>query len=291
MIVVVGCLFADWMLMPLHKKAHVAQIRTEVFSLESAIANFKMRFGMDPPSSVTFHSTKQGWEADRKSREAIRQLWPTFDFETCGGMYNVPADGIRLKGAECLVFFLGGVIDPVAGVPVGFSKNDANPFIVEWNHHPPLFEFVQSRFVDFDHDGFHEFLDPYPGQTKPYLYISSNEGRGYDPADFGGAMRDIYRTGSSPDAKPWKPAGFQIISPGTDHEYGSGGVYDPESVELANDSGRKAEFDNVTNFAPGVLVHEPTSTIIEFGLAPLLGLLLLAALVGWCCWFTICRRP
>jgi hypothetical protein len=145
--------------------------------------------------------------------------------------------------------------------------------------------------IDLDQDGFHEFLDLLRGQSKPYLYISSNDGQGYDPADFDGAMQDIYRTGSSPDSQPWKPKGFQIISPGPDHEYGTGGVYDPESPVLANDSHRKAEWDNTTNFSSGVLVHEPSSFIIEFGFAPFLGLLLLVAWVGWSCWFTICRRP
>ncbi len=284
--------FTIWVSAPVKKAARVAQVRVEIYSLESALAKFKAMYGIDPPSSVTFYSTRQGWDADRRSRNAIRQLWPEFDFETCGGMSNVPADGFHLNGAECLVFFLGGVIDPVAGVPSGFSKNHANPFVAKRGDHPPLFEFDQRRLVDLDQDGFREFLDPSPVQTKPYLYISSNDGQGYDPADFDGAMRDIYRTGSSPDAKPWKLKGFQIISPGTDHEYGIGGVYDPESSDLKNDANRTAEFDNVTNFAPGVLVHQPSSTIIEieFGLAPLLGLLLLAALVGWCCWFTICRR-
>lgn len=284
--------FAFWVSAPVRKAARVAQVRAEIYVMESALARFKAMYGIDPPSGVTLHSTRQGWDADRRSRIAIRQLWPEFDFETCGGMSNVPADGFHLNGAECLVFFLGGVIDPVAGVPSGFSKNHANPFVAKREYHPPLFEFDQRRLVDLDQDGFHEFLDPSPVQTKPYLYISSTDGQGYDPGDFEGAMRDIYRTGSSPDAKPWKPNGFQIVSPGIDHEYGFGGVYDPASDELQHDATRKAEFDNLANFAPGTLVEQqPTPFALRIGLAPTLGLLLVAALVGWCCWFTICRRP
>ena len=254
---------------------------------------FKARYGIEPPSNITLHATKEGWDSDRKSRDAIRQLWPKFDFKICGGMSNIPSDGVHLNGAECLVFFLGGISDPASGTPISFSMHLTQPFAGGNGREFPVYEFDQRRFVDLDRDGFREYLDPLPGQTKPYLYISSNDGQGYDPADFDGAMRDIYRTGFSPDAKPWKPKGYQIISPGTDREYGIGGVYDPESPDLKNDSNRTAEFDNVTNFAPGVLVQPPSSTIIkiEFGLAPLLGLLLLAALVGWYCWFTICRRP
>ncbi len=286
------CWFATWMSMPVRQRARVAQVRAEISILETGLASFRLKYGIDPPSSITLHSTKEAWEADRKSRDAIRQLWPEFDFKTCGGMSNVPANGVHLNGAECLVFFLGGISDPASGIPIGFSMNLTQPFAGGNGRKHPAYEFDRRRLVDLDQDGFREFLDSFPVQTKPFLYISSNDGQGYDPADFDGAMRDVYRTGSAPNAKPWKPKGFQIISPGTDHEYGIGGVYDPKSVELANDSGRKAEFDNVTNFAPGVLVQQPSSTIIEieFGLAPLLGLLLLAALVGWCCWFTICRR-
>ena len=291
LMIALWCVFAFWVSAPVKKAARVAQVRAEISSLESALARFKSMYGIDPPSGVTLHSTRQGWDADRRSRIAIRQLWPEFDFETCGGMSNVPADGFHLNGAECLVFFLGGVIDPVAGVPTGFSKNNANPLVAKRGDYPPLFEFVPRRLVDLDQDSFREFLDPLPGQTKPYLYISSNDGQGYDPTDFKGAMRDIYRTGSSPDAKPWKPKGYQIISPGTDHEYGIGGIYDPESPDLKNDPNRTAEFDNVTNFAPKTLVEQqPTPFAIKIGLAPTLGLLLAAALTGWSCWFSLCRR-
>ena len=90
-------------------------------------------------------------------------------------------------------------------------------------------------------------------------------------------MQDVYRTDSSPNAKPWKPKGIQIISPGIDHDYGFGGFFDTESAELKSNPHRKAEFDNVTNFAVGILVQQSNSFFPNggnIGLAPLWGLLL-----------------
>ena len=278
------------MIGPFRQYARIAQVRVEISVQESSIAAFKLNYGVDPPSGLTLHSTKEGWDGDRKSRDAIRQLWPNFDFTTCGGLSNVPAHGIRLNGAECLVFFLGGVCDPASGIPIGFKKHLTQPLLGGNGREHPLYEFDRKRLIDLDGDGYREYLDPYPAQTKPYLYISSNEGSGYDLADLDGAMDDVYRQGSGADAEPWKPQGFQIISPGIDREYGYGGGYDPNNDELQRDQQRKAEFDNLTNFSADVLVRVPSTFFSNDSLVFLSGSLLVAAVAAWFCWRKICDR-
>ena len=81
------------------RRARVAQVKTEINTLESAIASFKAEFGIEPPGSIRLFSTSAGWNttgsttADEtirvKSRAYIRQLWPQFDFtmgDSSGGL-------------------------------------------------------------------------------------------------------------------------------------------------------------------------------------------------------------
>ena len=119
-------------------------------------------------------------------------------------------------------------------------------------------------------DGFPEFIDTLSNQTAPYLYLSSNGGRGYDTE--GGWVfhhqvglangvwnRNLpYR--QTVNGPRWNAKSFQIISPGFGpHErilpdgtttlcpYGVDEVYDPENV----DSLSVNDADNITNFSAG----------------------------------------
>jgi hypothetical protein len=52
----------------------------------------------------------------------------------------------------------------------------------------------------------------------------------------------------------WNPQSFQIISPGSDNEYGTGGVFNADTA--SNDlvgAARETERDNITNFHSGRL--------------------------------------
>jgi hypothetical protein len=86
-----------------------------------------------------------------------------------------------LNGAECLVFFLGGVTTSATNNTLnGFSKDPSQPFSrTGVNREKPFFDFVPARLVDKDGDGFPEYCDPLPSQSSPYLYFDSNDGRGY----------------------------------------------------------------------------------------------------------------
>jgi hypothetical protein len=212
-------------------------------------------------------------------------MWPQFDFsisrELDGdnpAVVDIDPDGdgtagITLTGAECLVAFLGGVID-ATGVPTGFSKNPANPFATGGNREGPFFEFqggatvsggsitFSGRFVDINNNRFPEYLDTLSGQTRPYLYLSSYDGRGYNlPADLPTYLRppmlspafDLYRQANSPTAAPYKANSFQIISPGRDAAYGTGGYFSATDAACLSAAARQVEWDNITNFHGGAL--------------------------------------
>src|SRR5690606_31137722 len=156
---------------------------------------------------------------------------------------------------------------PVAEwIPLGFSKNPRDPFERSGGTRVgPMTEFDASRFIDLfgnsasptTPDGMPELLDPLPSQSRPYVYASSYDGKGYDAADlFGTGMTSVYlqKLGASPPVGnvPWNKTSFQIISPGIDTEYGTGGLFEVnDSYILPAD--RANERDNVTNFSGGTL--------------------------------------
>jgi prepilin-type N-terminal cleavage/methylation domain-containing protein len=132
------------------------------------------------------------------------------------------------------------------------------------------------------------YLDPLPGQKQPYLYLSSYGGQGYNPYELvglppatpslnnapggnnptGNAFVDVYRQGplgywtsTSPTfvqntstlSTPWNANSFQIISPGGDQQYGTGGEYETANANTLLIGTRGVERDNITNFSSGVL--------------------------------------
>lgn len=280
------------------RKAQIAKVRSEIAAIETAIAAFKSEFGTEPPGSIRIYATGSGWNTATtgvdemiriKSRAYIRQLWPQFDFSSAGGA--TLAANQDLNGAECLVFFLGGVTD-ANGSLNGFSKSPTQPFAQAGNNRiGPFFEFVAGRLVNKDTDSMPEYVDSIPSQTSPYLYFSSNEGRGY--SSFTGAsdwcntdcfydgwlqnttfpsgswtngdwMQHMYFTTFSTAASssvPWNPKKFQIISPGYGgiaaptplRAYGAGGLFDPKKT---SDLTGTPDGDNITSFHGGTLSGE-----------------------------------
>ena len=133
--------------------ARVAAVKTEMSGLEAAIASFKNTYGSEPPSYIDLSVTAGASTAFTSARTmpALRSLFGTAVSETAmieslakTGFYGTPRDfsvAKILRGAECLVFFLGGLPAETAvkpdgtadtGVPtadlVGFSKNPRDPF-------------------------------------------------------------------------------------------------------------------------------------------------------------------
>lgn len=260
--------------------AQKSQVRSEIANLEAAITAFKGDFSMDPPSGIVlYESGSASW--DQRSKGLIRQMWPQFDFSAnkdINGDGDV-TDVIALNAGECLTFFLGGVWEKNANgnyVMFGFSKNPARPFLnpghtaadpgynsaytaTNSSRQGPYFEFNNSRFVDTDGDNAPEYLDSFPSQQKPYIYLSSYDGRGYRKADLmGTGLTNVYHQGdpsSAPTASDpvFKPKSYQIISPGIDYQFGTGGNYDPNKNFPSTPVDRTMEADNVTNFSSGSL--------------------------------------
>lgn len=262
-------------------RANITRVRTEISTIQSAIAAFRGDLSMDPPSSLILYEDGSDWAvpanasnpAVRRSRAFIRQLFPNYDFTLDR---DINADGDRtdtfaLVGAECLVFFLGGAptwIDADSDgvrdtneelvLVSGFSKNPANPFAPlpasgeRRNRWGPYFDFDQGRLLPSPttgHDNLHAFLDSFPSQSSPYLYMSSYEGRGYQISDLGaGSLSDFYRQGETATSPAWNPTGVQIISPGVDKQYGTGGPWLEAKATTQLGGNRLVEEDNITNF-------------------------------------------
>lgn len=275
MIVIVIILILLGLLIPaigaVRLRAQQAQVRSEISNLEASITAFKGDFGMDPPSGIVIYEDNAGWNTDQRSKGLIRKMWPQFNFSLDrdinkdGSITSGSAGGTPLNAGECLVFFLGGVWDTSGKTPNGFSKNPANPFAVAsagGGRLGPYYEFDISRFVDTDGDNAPEYLDSFPSQQKPYLYFSSYDGRGYRSGEIlGTGMKNVYHQGNPAHGEDLGPAfkikSYQIISPGPDYEYGSGGNYDPDKyfpgAAAPSYPDRTVESDNITNFVSGSL--------------------------------------
>ncbi|TXT36994.1 MAG: hypothetical protein FD138_805 [Planctomycetota bacterium] len=290
-------------------RAREAEVKNDIAKLEQAITAFKVEFGIDPPSQISLFAAPADWNlpANTRSMNLIRQIWPRFDFSDCGGASNgtvfaVPGGGtpnrFDLNGAECLVFFLGGMIDQQSGAFTGFAKDPANPFTsraIITNRQGPYFEFVgalripasatagdgnwSGRLTDRDADWLPEYRDTLPQQAMPYVYFSAASGNyrtapttagmaismsnpwvNTDNRDASNSaytlMNYAYYVSFSPFTSPamsapHKPKGFQIISPGSDGIYGTGGLFNPENTSALSRDDR----DNITNFHAGRLAN------------------------------------
>lgn len=257
-----------------YRSAREAEVGTEISQLESAVAGFKTAFGSEPPSMIRLY--EKASDTPTVERSKLLKLWPHFNFAS--NTYDWDGDGTpgedttfaELKGAECLVFFLGGITQTDTGsgvsVPVGFSKNPANPFLLP---DPAGGEVREGPFFDFKPDRirpsnrfsapnvrFLIYVDPLPGQSAPwapYIYVSSNGGRGYVDADLIAGSQDdldeVYRTGTAAMAAKFHPKTFQILCAGYDHSFGVGGYFNPD--EATSLTGKPNDEDNIVSFHKG----------------------------------------
>lgn len=300
MIVVVIIAILIGLLLPavnsIRRAARDAEVRSDIGKLEDAIAKFKVTYGTEPPSQIVLYAAPADWEATplaKRHKGAIKQLWPQFNFANCGGLSNgttFPSPPfppmtttLTLSGSECLVFFLGGMVNVTSGAFTGFSKDPIAPFGAGTNREGPYYEFQGSlntsagtiigdaswnrRLTDHDSDGLPEYRDPFPGQQNPYLYFNGVNGYRTDwptspwhnTDNYGGpatmSINNAYYTPSFNSSAapamsaPHKPKGIQIISPGPDGEYGAGGAFDPANGGALS----LPQQDNITNFASGRL--------------------------------------
>ena len=216
MVVVVVIAILIGLLVPavqsVRRAAADAEVRADIGTLEDGIGKFRTSFGREPPSQLVLYPSAAGWEATaitRRHKGVIKEIWTQFDFANCGGLSNgtsfpgVPGSPalINLSGAECLVFFLGGMVDFNSGGFAGFAKDPQHPFappsaaptwagwtppFIITNREGPFVEFKGSlktpltappatgndtywnlRLTDKDGDWFPEYKDPLRQQTNP----------------------------------------------------------------------------------------------------------------------------
>ena len=184
-------------------------------------------------------------------------------------------------------FFLGGMVSPTGGGFTGFSKDPQYPFGGGTNREGPFVELKGSlrvplpasptagnanwagRLTDLDGDWFPEYRDTLPQQTSPYLYFNGVSGYrtdfptspwhntdNYVPTVPTMSINNAYYSNASftPTTAPamhtpYKPRGIQIISPGADGLYGTGGLFNPANTSALPLGDR----DNLTNFHSGRL--------------------------------------
>lgn len=272
------------------RTARNTQVTVEIRGIEAAIANFKSVYGMEPPSRIRLYETGTGaisWsthagtfvepitgatvthDSERtRSIGLMNKIWPNFNFNTLPGI-DFNGDGsyggyISLTGPECLVFFLGGrPTGPVGGpfAMTGFSKNPANPFLPaagSESREGPFYEFRSIQLkpsLNPTNPTVLVYCDPSTSQLSPYLYVSSYDGRGYQLPDLfvgpGNNLTDVYRSTNTAPFIAQKPKSFQIICPGNDGFYGTGGYFNPSGPNhgLTN----RRDYDNITNFHNTVL--------------------------------------
>jgi general secretion pathway protein G len=152
----------------------------DIKNLEKAIADFKLKFGTEPPSFIVLCEKATDWTSPpaspaglagqiRYSRNIIRELWPSYDFATNGdpsgtpvgpnnptaanGQIDIDGDGtegeiLYLNGAECLAFFLGG-LQQFVDTNGDSTKDSVQPKGFSSNPQSPFLGYTGNRIGPF----------------------------------------------------------------------------------------------------------------------------------------------
>jgi len=249
--------------------------------LSVALETFKQKFGTYPPSriylanSLNAYTSAPAGSIQQESYAYLTQIFPRINLNQVSWQ-GVGAQGVVLEGDQCLVFFLGGVIQN--GGCVGFSTNPARPDLLPQATGElrlgPYFTFnttqlilPSTRMAPFT-PLYPVYLDPY--LAKPYAYFSSlKRSNGYNtlslpqltappPGAIGGDCPDLavqpYWKNNAAPIQFYNPDSFQIISAGQDTVFGLGGFH-PPGGPVANGPNAAVDqgADDFSNFAGGQL--------------------------------------
>ena len=249
--------------------------QSDIREFELALEEFKGRYGMYPPSSITVGTSKGAIPASDYT--ILTTIWPSIDLSQAFGASGMQSGTYRLKGDQCLVLFLGGLHDQRGCV--GFSTNPQNPFEADTNkpdRKQPLFKFKPERlhqreagkpFFSYGDGWFGQmFKDKTTGKVGQsvtcYAYFSAQKGVYADTdcdrqtdRDGTGNFPHPFRHPTKKDAfnnLVWvNPNSFQIISAGADTFFGGATMWAPNDN---SDVGKNpTSTDNVTNFSGGIL--------------------------------------
>ena len=202
------------------RSARRAKAVAEITQLASALELFKSTYGMYPPSYIVLRESDaydMGNPDHAHSVRMLRRLWPNISLNIGGSgshSWDINRNGddddtITLRGAECLVFFVGGVLgaqfdadSPASCLGIGFSKDPSNPFSTSTSasRYGPFFEFAGARFMNgvSDTELMPEYEDVF-GNDMPLAYFSSYEGQGYQQNNvtWPGSPSWAYRTSTT----------------------------------------------------------------------------------------------
>ena len=257
-------------------QANDAAVRSELSGLEAGIASFHSAYGRNPPSYVnlTLNDAETAF-ADPRTFATMRNIFGTLidqqlmigSLANTGFYANQGAgdDGSRvLKGAECLVFFLGGMpagpaVNDDGAIDVtrpsrelaGFSDNPRDPFsvlgsgggsyaVADKNRRTgPFYDFDPSRLIYPDEIGdgvWFMYVDRYAGQRTPILYAESNEGRAYAPRDVrygAGRAGSAFLNADGTPSLAYGPYRFTAaINTDADPDVPSGAFVNPKGYQL-----------------------------------------------------------
>jgi prepilin-type N-terminal cleavage/methylation domain-containing protein len=146
---------------------------------------------------------------------------------------------LRLRGEQCLVFYMLGLPDPQMGGQLnGFSTNPRNPAQPGGSRKGPYFKsYQQSRLVV--QNGFWAYNDDY---GTPYAYYAATAPNVYRWGDSSQPGIPYYQS----SGRYANPDTWQIISAGPDKDFGVGvGV----SWSASRGALDQATRDNLTNFS------------------------------------------
>ncbi len=160
---------------------------------------------------------------------------------------SISATPATLQGQHCLVLWTGGIPSASGATMLGFTPG-SNPAATPQNtkqQRGPWFPFQSARLKRDPSNNFMVYHDGFG--VQPYAYFSSGKySNDYtsDCPSLGLAPYYLTTVGATPQYA--NPKGFQIISAGLDHAFGSGGL-------LPRTGATGADADNLANFQKGRL--------------------------------------
>lgn len=169
---------------------------------------------------------------------------PVFSWRGPGNAPNAGTPAITLEGMECLMFWLGGLVE--GGKFTGFAASRSDPTLSETassKRKGPYYEFETGRVTGSAASGKLGYANSYSG---PYVYFSNGEYAHYTLNPLGGLTP--FRNSNTTTANSFYNAKtFQIISSGQDQTFGSGGFYQPP-LALGSPG-----YDDLSNFSSNLL--------------------------------------
>lgn len=242
--------------------ARRASILTELTQLDMAMKQYNTDRGAYPPCMGSTNRTNQ-------FVAHMRRAFPRYSVTNYNDLktalttaYNNAAPGgpvpslDTLDQAEALVFWLGGPPTPrnasgqTQGTTklAGFSASPSDPFSFSTARLPTPFEFDERRLVDYDNDGWFEYIPPgnfantvmppyvyfdagsYSPATSPTAvsYPYSGTGAGFKTpnhiSDWGTVVPYLNDTTAAASMAMVNPKSFQIVSAGLDAVYSQEGM-------------------------------------------------------------------